>query len=242
VNIPILMYHSVPPQGQGHPSEMAVSEPDFRAQVEYLSAAGYEAVLPRELMQALDGDLRLPERPVVFTFDDTLQTVHDQAFPILKSAGFRAVVYVVADQIGGHNAWDDGKDLPFEACMDDAALWRLQAAGWEIGSHSQTHSALTELEPGDLWQEVAGSKASLEERFGPIESFCYPFATYNPRVRQAVIDAAYTNAIALRGPSRSVTADRFVMKRVFVKGTESLAAFRRKVSPMYLAYRGLMRT
>lgn len=236
------MYHSVPREGEGRPSETAVSEPDFRAQVEYLSATGYEAVLPRELMQALDGGLRLPERPVVFTFDDTLQSVHDQAFPVLKAAGFRAVVYVVADQIGGHNAWDDGKDLPFEACMDDAALSRLQAAGWEIGSHSQTHSALTELEPEELRKEVAGSKASLEARFGRIDSFCYPFATYNPQVRQAVIDASYTNAIALRGPTRSVTDDRFVMKRVFVKGTENLDAFRRKVSPWYLAYRGLMRT
>ncbi|HTB22630.1 MAG TPA: polysaccharide deacetylase family protein [bacterium] len=217
-------------------------EPDFRAQVEYLGASGYEAVLPRELMKALDGGLRLPERPVVFTFDDTLLSVYRQAFPILRAAGFRAAVYAVADQIGGHNAWDEGKDLPYEACMDDTALLRLQAAGWEIGSHSRSHSALTELEPEELREEVAGSKASLERRFGKIDSFCYPFATYNPLVRQAVIDAAYTNALALRGPTRSVTDDRFVMRRVFVKGTEGLDAFRRKVSLWYLAYRGLRRT
>lgn len=242
MNIPILMYHSVPGRRAEGPCDLAMAAPDFRVQVEALRSAGFQSVLPRELVLALDGRMRLPGRPVVFSFDDTFQSVHDQAFPILAEAGYRAVVYVVAGQIGGHNAWDSGKDLPFEACMDEAALKRLQAAGWEIGSHSQNHADLTALPPGELRAEVAGSKAFLEARFGRIDSFSYPYSTYNPAVRQAVIAAGYTNAAGHRVRTRSVTADRFALKRVFVKGPEGLGTFRRKISRWYLAHRGLMRS
>jgi peptidoglycan/xylan/chitin deacetylase (PgdA/CDA1 family) len=236
------MYHSISAQRGQAPTDLAVASADFRAQVDALKSDGYDAVLPRELILALDGKMRLPKRPVVFAFDDTLQSVHDLAFPILAEAGYRAVVYAVAGQIGGHNAWDDGKDMPYEPCMGDGSLALLQMAGWEIGSHTMTHADLTKLAPEALWHEVAGSKARLEARFGRIESFSYPYAAYSPTVRQAVVDAGYTNATAHRVRTRSVTADRFALKRVFVKGPENLATFRRKVSGVYLAYRGLVRT
>jgi len=235
------MYHSVPAQSGSTSSEFALAAPDFRAQVDYLKSAGYHAVLPREVILALDGELRLPARAVVFSFDDALQSVYDQAFPVLAQAGYRAVVYVVAGQIGGHNAWDFGKNVPVESCMDGVALTELLNAGWEIGSHGQTHSDLTKLTSEALLKEVAGSKADLESRVGLVESFCYPYAAYNSEVRQAVVDAGYTNSAALYGPTRTVTADRFVMKRVFVKGSQGLPTFRRKISRLGLALRGLRR-
>src|ERR1700722_14175854 len=100
LNIPILMYHSISAQPGFAPTDLAVASADFRDQVEALKSGGYDAVLPRELILALDGKMRLPKRPVVFAFDDTLQSVHDLAFPILAEAGYRAVVYAVAGQIG----------------------------------------------------------------------------------------------------------------------------------------------
>src|SRR6202453_877596 len=126
------MYHSISAQRWQAPSDLAVASADFRDQVDALKSDGYDAVLPRELILALDGKMRLPKRPVVFAFDDTLQSVHHLAFPILAEAGYRAVVYAVAGQIGGHNAWDDGKDMPYEPCMDDDSLALMQTAGWEI--------------------------------------------------------------------------------------------------------------
>jgi peptidoglycan/xylan/chitin deacetylase (PgdA/CDA1 family) len=212
---------------------------EFQAQVEMVTALGYQAVLPREILLAKEGKLRLPDKPIVFSFDDGLQSVGDQALAVLDQAGFRAVVYVVSSQIGGHNAWDTVQGLPYQACMDEGALRRILHSGWEIGSHGTHHKDLTKLTRGELAEEIYGSKRDLEARFGAIDSFCYPYGAQNEAVRQMVVDAEYTNAMAVQASTRLVTADLFVMKRVFIKGGDALPTFRRKISGLNLLFRSL---
>lgn len=234
------MYHSVLEGPARGASDLVVSTALFEAQVQDLKSKGYASLLPRDLAAALDsgGRTRIPERAVVFTFDDALSSVQHQALPILKKAGYRAAVYVVSDQIGGHNAWDDGKGVPYEACMDVAGLRSLLEAGWEIGSHSASHTALVGLHSEKLKAEVVGSKNSLEGLLGvAVESFCYPYSAADSLVQQAVVEAGYTNACRVSAHTRSVTADRFALKRVYVKGSEGLSTFCRKVSPWNLAFR-----
>ncbi len=241
MDIPILMYHAVSPRAEDGAGDLRVSADAFASQMERLRSQGYRSVLPRELVAALDGHLKLPSKAVIITFDDALASVHAWAAPVLQAVGFRAAVYVVADCIGGHNAWDDGKGLPRLACMHEGELKDLAARGLEIGSHGRSHRNLPGLDPARLADEVAGSRALLESRFGRVESFCYPFAAYNAAVRRAVVKAGYTNACSHRVRTWAVTSDRFAMRRVFVKGPENLSDFGRKVSPWYLAYRGLVR-
>lgn len=56
-----------------------------------------------------------------------------------------------------------------------------------IGSHTMTHCDLPVLTPGELVDELEGSRALLERRLGrPVHDFCYPDGEHNDLVAQAV--------------------------------------------------------
>jgi peptidoglycan/xylan/chitin deacetylase (PgdA/CDA1 family) len=93
----------------------------------------------------------LPGRPgqagmVSLVFDDGLSSVSQYAFPVLAKHGLVATVGVIADRV-------DSGDPDF---MDEKQLKELQAAGWEIASHSLTHKR-----PIDIPKFIAEEKCLL---------------------------------------------------------------------------------
>jgi peptidoglycan/xylan/chitin deacetylase (PgdA/CDA1 family) len=71
----------------------------------------------------------------------------------------------------------------------------MMAAGMVIGGHSRTHPALSGVGNGRLKDEVAGSKAWLEDRLGvAIDSFAYPYGSYSSATVAAVKAAGYRTA------------------------------------------------
>jgi len=237
MNLPILMYHIIQPDPIPG-CDLAVPTARFQEQASCLCRGGYQSVTVGELAEALAGQRKLPRKPVVFTFDDALESVVRQAFPILKANGFTATVFAVSECVGQHNAWDDGKGLPRLACMTSGQLKALAAAGWEIGSHGAAHANMQGLAPADLDRETTSSKTALERLTGAsVTSFCYPFGAWDAAAQAAVRRAGYTAACAIAPGTASVTADRFALRRVYVKPGDSLFAFRRKISGWYLRYR-----
>jgi len=124
------------------------------------------------------------------TFDDGDATAMAALEP-LRTHGFQATQFLVADRLGGVNDWDQtGAPL-----MDDAQVREWLASGHRIGSHTLTHARLPTLSPAAAREEVASSKKRLEDRFStPVESFAYPWGEWNEQLAQMVAEAGYTNA------------------------------------------------
>jgi peptidoglycan/xylan/chitin deacetylase (PgdA/CDA1 family) len=237
MNLPILMYHVIQPEPMPG-SNLAVPISRFQGQVAYLRKSGYQSIALADLIDRLRCGKPLPRRPVVFTFDDALDSVMENAFPILHGAGFTATVFVVSQAVGRHNHWDDGKNLPRRACLDAGQIRRLRAEGWEIGSHGATHASLQNLPPDPMRVETLGSKHELENILGaPVNVFCYPYGAWDATAEAAVREAGYAAACSVSPGTPSVTADWYALRRVWVKPGDSLWAFRRKISGWYLAYR-----
>lgn len=68
----------------------------------------------------------------------------------------------------------------------------------EIGSHSQFHSSLLDLDPSRQRQEIANSRATLEEIIErPVRSFAYPYGDYGPEAPGLVKEAGYSCACTI---------------------------------------------
>jgi peptidoglycan-N-acetylglucosamine deacetylase len=115
-------------------------------------------------------------------------------------------------------SWDDGHPLDFRVAerlawhglpgtfyvplssgenpvLSAAEVRRLEASGFEIGAHGQTHRRLPGLPPAELQREVPEAKAELEERLGhPVAAFCYPGGKHDARARRAVRQAGFAGA------------------------------------------------
>jgi len=96
-------------------------------------------------------------------------------------------------------------ELPKQAPQRFAALsWpelrAMAAQGLDIGAHTVHHPILSKIESEtELQQEIAGSKARIEEATGvPVKHFCYPngkFPDVNGAVAAAAEAAGFSSAV-----------------------------------------------
>lgn len=210
---PILLYHHVA-DGNEY-SRFHVSIADFRAQMQALSDGGYTAIPISWVIEALIDGRALPDKPVVITFDDGHQNVYDNAFPIMQEFGFPGVFYIVANRI---------HDIPDFVNTD--ALKEMIDAGWEIGSHTYTHSDVT-LGNINVHFEIAQSKTDLEAALSTeVETFAYPYGSITPFIAQRVISYGYQAGVGLGISATHTLNDLFYLHRLEVYGHYNLSQFK----------------
>jgi peptidoglycan/xylan/chitin deacetylase (PgdA/CDA1 family) len=163
-----------------------------------------------ELLSARGDGLR--RGLVGLTFDDGYQDFVTYAMPILQRYGFTATTFVLASQLGGHNAWDSPgprKDLLTADQVREAAR-----SGMEIGSHGLEHVPLCEADETQLSAETGRSRVILQQLTGQqIRGFCYPWGKVDARVMKAVQTAGYNYACAIWA---SPAIGRYAIPRTYV--------------------------
>jgi peptidoglycan/xylan/chitin deacetylase (PgdA/CDA1 family) len=178
--VPILEYHVLgeAPADAPYP-ELYVTRPDFRHQLEWLDAHGYQAVTLEQVEAAWYEGATLPPKPVVLSFDDGYRPQFTFALPQLRKHGWAGVLNLKAE----------GSDLY------ESNVRAMLAAGWELAAHTINHLDLTELDAATLAEEVAGSRRILQREFGaPVKNFCYPAGEFDATVIAAVEAAGYVGA------------------------------------------------
>ena len=132
----------------------------------------------------------------------------------------------VADLVPRSPSLDRGETLGFEA-------------------HSLTHPNLLAVDDVQAEQEIAGSKAELEDRLGRrVTAFSYPSGLFGERERRLVDRAGYALAVSCEPGINLPTTDRFALRRRQIDARDSLLDFRAKVAGGHdtpLPLRGLYR-
>ncbi len=203
--VPILMYHLIAPAPAGTPYPgLWVPPEELEAQVEALEKAGFTGVTLGEVWDAWHGDGRLPERPVVLSFDDGSISQVLKAGPILRDAGWPGVLNLTTDHVGpdGIPAW---------------GVKRLIKQGWDVDSHTITHPDITTLSGDSLREELAGSRSRIKARFGITPRFfCYPAGRNDDASRAAVKAAGYLAATTTEPGLAARSHDPFGLPRLRV--------------------------
>lgn len=235
----VLFYHRVADDRD----ELAVSPRRFRDQMDYLAAEGY-AVLDVTEVGALLRTGRVPERAVGLTFDDGCRDVAEHALPVLAPHNFRATVFVSTGVTDGRTRFTwYSQQPPLLTWSDIAELDRGGTLGFE--AHSVTHPNLLAVDDVQADQEIAGSKAELEDRLGRrVTAFSYPSGLFGERERRLVERAGYALAVSCEPGINVPTTDRFALRRRQIDARDSLLDFRAKVAGAHdtpLPLRGLYR-
>ena len=210
--IPVLLYHSVGDDPAGDP-RFAVSRFAFGQHMDAIAAAGRKTLRISELATILR-EGRPPKKPVMaITFDDGYADTY-QALLALLDRGLQSTVYITTSEV--HT-----RDRLTRSQVAELA----NVSGIELGAHAVHHHHLDELRERELCKEVEPSKNELEDMARvAVESFAYPYGAYDERVRQAVIDAGYTSATAVKNAISHADDDPFAIARWTV--TAGTPAFR----------------
>jgi len=152
---------------------------------------GFTLITLSDCRQFLKGDIHLPRKPVVLTFDDGPPDLYRRLLNVFHEFGGRAVVFVMSGFSQRENATATS---PLEAYRE--GLQALVESGIEIGSMTCTGRPLTSLPPELAEHELIESKALLENILeAPVYSCAYPHDTLTPEIKKLVIRAGYDFAV-----------------------------------------------
>ncbi len=211
VVVPILLYHHI---GLSHSdTTYYVSPQAFEQQMELLHQWGYQTISVEMLVRAIQQGAILPPKPIILTFDDGSETTYTDALPILQQYDFTGVSYIVYDYIGVKNY------------MDADEIRTLYANGWEIGSHSLSHTDLTARSAHQM-EEIIESRKRLQALLGvPVMSFAYPFGAYDKDSVAYVHSAGYVAAMGLGNKASQNDKNLFYLSRQAILGMDDLRSF-----------------
>jgi peptidoglycan/xylan/chitin deacetylase (PgdA/CDA1 family) len=219
-NIPILCMHDVGPDAK---NEYSIKTADLEKYVGWLNAQGYQSVLLRDVAAYLRGEAELPEKPVVFTFDDNWKSALKIVQPLLARHGYTGVAFCISSSVGAND-----RRLTWEDCK------ALAPAGWEIGSHSKTHENLTLVPKGQspesiramVEEQIRDSKAEIETNTGlEVTSFAMPYGNYDTFVLDALEEAGYTAAVSVDRATADERSDPLRLPRRMIMNNTAFSTF-----------------
>ncbi|MFF8969194.1 polysaccharide deacetylase family protein [Streptomyces sp. NPDC014995] len=221
--VPILMYHAVAAEPNDATRALSVTPEAFAEQMAVVADRGLTPLTTAGLAARWRSGRPLPARPVLITFDDGYEGVHRHALPTLARHGFPATLFVTTGWLRG--AYDTGGGL--DTMLDWEQVRALAAAGVEIGGHSHTHPQLDQLDDATLRAELTRCRDLVADELGALPvSFAYPYGYSSRRVRTAVRDNGFAQALAVGNSLARRAQGPYALRRVTVRrgtGAEEFA-------------------
>ncbi|WP_435923571.1 polysaccharide deacetylase family protein [Paenibacillus sp. DYY-L-2] len=130
-------------------------------------------------------ELSIKRKAVAFTFDDGPNPVYTpQLLEIFREAGGKATFFMIGTQM---------EQYP-------EVVKEVHEAGHEIGNHTYTHPALTELHKAECKEELVRTERLIEQITGSRpQVFRPPYFAYNEQVASVVGEFGYKAIGAVNG-------------------------------------------
>jgi peptidoglycan/xylan/chitin deacetylase (PgdA/CDA1 family) len=217
----ILGYHKIgEPSAGARTTAWYIPERTFKEHLHYLSTQSWEAISAERFLKGLSEPDSLPLRAVLLTFDDGYKTMLSITSRCLAEFGYPSVAFIPTHYIGGHNDWDNGRELREPICSWDD-LRELEQCGCSIQSHGVRHEGFARLAQQEQEEELCRSKAVIEAELGkPVEIFAYPYEQVSSDRRalcEALKRAGYRAACLFPNPggvSKVPVEDIYFLPRV----------------------------
>ena len=196
-DVAILMYHSFT-EDEADTGSLCTLASEFARQLSALRDAGYTSVGYADLIEFVNGEGKLPEKPLLISIDDGYQNNLDLAAPLLETYGFCANIAVIGVSIG-HTTYKD-TDIPITPhfSLEDARPWVARGV-LTVTTHSYDMHQVTAVDgagcrrgvlqmPGEaepdyiaaLTQDYTRAQEQLAGLPGtPLPVFTYPFGAYS---------------------------------------------------------------
>jgi peptidoglycan/xylan/chitin deacetylase (PgdA/CDA1 family) len=217
--VPILMYHAVSTSPNDATRDLSVAPEAFAEQMALIGDLGLTPVRTADLAARWRSGRPLPERPV-------------HALPVLAKHGFAATVFVSTGWLKGPHDMGGGLDT----MLDWDQVRELAGADVEIGGHSHTHPQLDQLPEGRLRSELILCKEIISDRLGTVPaSFAYPYGYSSRRVREAVRESGYAQALAVNNGLARRRQGPYALTRLTVRRTTGIEEFARMVEGRAIA-------
>lgn len=230
--VPVLMYHRIWPALR---DGLTITPDDLREQWTWLRDNGYQCLKLSEFLSASKGQIRVPKKSFLLTFDDGYRNNLDFALPLLKEFDWEATIFLIAGTLDGSFKYGDpegpGKTLSLEE------LRSMAGSHLQFALHGFEHENFSKHSVSELRQALEASCRVFDKAGLPYRKvLAYPFGA-RPKDRQQFLELkewmkAFGIEAAFRignRPQILPAKDRFELTRIDIRGEDRLADFRVKL-------------
>ncbi|MBI2010996.1 MAG: polysaccharide deacetylase family protein [Candidatus Colwellbacteria bacterium] len=151
--VPVLLYHGIPNKARG---DYDVALDEFKQQMIALKLDGWQTITLDELYRFKKGEIALPEKSFLITFDDGRKDSYYAADPVLRSLGYNAVMFVATIE---PNVLEESNYY-----LEADELERMAKTGrWEIQSHGHSASRPTVIDSNGTTEHFLSNRVWLRE-------------------------------------------------------------------------------
>lgn len=213
--IPVLMYHYVYTE-EDKPDQLNTNyilDTKLEEQLKYLKEQQYYFPSYQELVSYVKGEIDLPEKSIVLTFDDGQKGFLNYGIPLLEKYEVPATSFVITSK-----EWDTKlKEYASEYVSFQSHSYDMHKAGGTIG-HGGIISAMSK-------EEILEDLQMAQKILYHTEAFAYPYGDVTEDAKAAVQDANILCAFTTEYGKVKVGANTATLPRVRVLGDASLDSF-----------------
>lgn len=204
--VPVICYHHIRESHAGQSENFksySVSPSQFAAQMKALKDSGYQTILPDQLYNYLVYNEELPAKPVMLTFDDSIEGQYALGVPEMDKYGFKGVFFLMTISIGKPRY------------MTKVQIKELSDKGHAIESHTWDHHMVTKLQGGDFEKQFEGANKTIEDITGKkVTYFAYPFGIWGATVFPELEKADYKMSFILSTKRDSINPLQTVRRMI----------------------------
>ncbi|MEQ1723470.1 MAG: polysaccharide deacetylase family protein, partial [Pseudobdellovibrio sp.] len=238
--IPTLMYHKIPDQEIQSQHKIYVTRDNFEKHLKFFKKLGFKTLTFSELKKYSTGELSFntfPKKPLILTFDDGYADNLQNASPLLKKYGFRAQLFLLANQSIDQNSWDVSSAEPAHEIVSGADRQKWKNSAFEIGSHGFSHKKITEFTNEESFKELVDSKKALEVEFNlPINVYAFTYGITAESSSELAQAANYDYAVNTDTGGLIAEEEPYAIFRVNIFPDESYWSLFKKTSSWYRKY------
>ena len=199
------MYHSFLKDENSH-GKFVISPSQFEDDIKYILGKGYEPVLVNDLIEYVNGNKKLPKKPIMITIDDGYYNNYLYAYPILKKHNAKAVISTIAkyselysehdenNAYYSHITWEQGRE------MLSSGLIEFQNHTYDLHSITNERKGIKKIKRESresyekfLYADLYKAHNLIEKNFGstPV-AIAYPFGLYSNEANKVIEQLGYT--------------------------------------------------
>lgn len=221
--IAVLCYHNI-----GNAEEIAnfpqekewtINVNNFEEQLKYLKKYNYKTLTLEEFYNWKQGNMKLPYKSVLITFDDGFLSNYHYAFPLLKEYNMNATVFLIGDYMNESSEGWNG-NLKTYISKEDLKKAKQEYTNIDFASHSYNLHEHGIIE-AKTYEEFLQDGKRFREEITSTDIYCYPFGAYNTNMIESLKENNYKMAFIF-GPTKkeyrkaSIKDDNYLIPRLNV--------------------------
>jgi len=207
-DVPIIMYHLVTKNGR-YVGKHGITPAELESDLKYLKDNDYQTVIMADLAAFVLKGKKLPEKPIVLTFDDGNSSDYRYLYPLLQKYDMKAVVSVLGHAIDEcttlaskqkepavfpNLTWQQLKE------MNESQFVELQCHSYNLhsnGGSGQRRGESEEAYHKRLHEDLAKNHQRIEEMTGakPM-TFTYPYGIISDSSKKVLDEMGITATLS----------------------------------------------